>query len=304
MRFRNCITLVLLLLFSGCATSAPSPREIPARDPRLDNFQRAAKLPWTDNGHCVAHEAANEWPVLAERCFHALERDRVRFRDITRKCALASVDAAGPAAMALCVFAAPELVAGAVVVIGAVVVAAAIQEGIDAYHRNASRGRAQPKPQARPSGEHEPVTEREPTPKGSRTGDFFPPPPEIKPRRPTCEPIPVPHAGADAPHNECADKFPPNRYLGMDVIVGGERFDALQVGVRALWEIKTHRFDTYPDFIREREVEKDLAQIERERRAAAACGYDFVMGVSTQAHKDALLAIVPSLKIVVTGCKR
>jgi hypothetical protein len=114
----------------------------------------------------------------------------------------------------------------------------------------------------------------------------------------------VRHAGEDVPHNECADKFPPNRYPGMDVFVGGERFDALQVGVRVLWEIKTHRFDTYPDFIRRREIEKELEQIEKERSAAEACGYDFIIGVSTQAHKEALLQRVQTLNIVVTGCKR
>jgi hypothetical protein len=64
------------------------------------------------------------------------------------------------------------------------------------------------------------------------------------------------------------------------------------------------RFDTYNAFIRDREIEKELEQIEKERKAAAACGYDFIIGVSTQAHKEALLAVVRSLKVVVTGCKR
>jgi hypothetical protein len=90
----------------------------------------------------------------------------------------------------------------------------------------------------------------------------------------------------------------------MDVFVGGERFDALQVGVRVLWEIKTHRFNTYPDFIRRREIEKELEQIEKDRSAAEACGYDFIIGVSTQAHKEALLQADQSLNVVVTGCKR
>ena len=53
--------------------------------------------------------------------------------------------------MALCVFAAPEIVVGAVIVIGAVVVAAAIQEGINAYQRKASRERAKPKAQTQPA---------------------------------------------------------------------------------------------------------------------------------------------------------
>jgi len=114
----------------------------------------------------------------------------------------------------------------------------------------------------------------------------------------------VRHAGEDVPHNECADKFPRNRYPGMDVFVGGERFDALLVGVRVLWEIKTHRFDTYSAFIQDREIEKEYEQIRKERAAAAACGYGFVVGVSTQAHKDALIARDPSLDVVVTGCSR
>jgi hypothetical protein len=114
----------------------------------------------------------------------------------------------------------------------------------------------------------------------------------------------VPHAGEDAPHNQCADKFPPNRYPGKDVLVGGKRFDALQVGVRVLWEIKTHRFDTYNAFIRRMTILEEVPLLQEERNIAAACGYDFVIGVSTQAHKEALLAEDQSLNIVVTGCKR
>jgi hypothetical protein len=82
------------------------------------------------------------------------------------------------------------------------------------------------------------------------------------------------------------------------------RFDALQAGARVLWEIKTHRFDTYPDFIQDQEIEKEIEQLREERQAAQACGYDFVVGVSTQAHKDALLRADRFLKVVVTGCKR
>ncbi|KFE69047.1 hypothetical protein DB31_6949 [Hyalangium minutum] len=88
------------------------------------------------------------------------------------------------------------------------------------------------------------------------------------------------------------------------MLVGGVRFDALQVGVRRLWEIKTHQFDTYPAFIRRQEIEKEMEQIVEERRAAAACGYDYMIGVSTQAHKDALLQRDDTLHIVVTGCQR
>ncbi len=134
---------------------------------------------------------------MAERCYHALDHDRVRFNDPTGRCAVASA-----------------------------------QDGF-------------------PPVPTEPL-ERE--------------------RRPERRPVPVPHAGKDAPHNECADTFPPNRYPGMDVRVNGIRFDALQVGVRVPWEIKAHRFDTYNGFIREREIEKELEQLAQERDAALACG--------------------------------
>jgi Family of unknown function (DUF6310) len=303
MRLRTCSAPLLLLLLSACATMDPASGEMEAPSPRLANLQRAALYPWTDDGHCVVQEASNEWPLLAERCFHALERDRVMFRDVTGRCAVAYAGAAAPAAVALCVFAAPEIIAGAVIVMGAVVVAAAIQEGIDAYERNASRERAKPKVQTRPSNQQEPVTNREPAPKGLGP-DWVPPASSDPMERPECKPIPVPHAGKDDPHNECADKFPPNRYPGMDVLVNGIRFDALQVGVRVLWEIKTHRFDTYNAFIQRQEIEKEYEQIKKERAAAAACGYGFVIGVSTEAHKTALEFKAPELEIVVTGCKR
>ena len=81
MRFRACIAL--LLFVSACATSAPSPREPVARDPRLANLQRAATLPWTDGGRCAVREASEPWPVLVERCFHALDHDRIEFHDPT-----------------------------------------------------------------------------------------------------------------------------------------------------------------------------------------------------------------------------
>ncbi|WP_342742384.1 DUF6310 domain-containing protein [Stigmatella aurantiaca] len=186
--------------------------------------------------------------------------------------------------------------------IGAVVVAAAIQEEIDAYQRNAARERAKPTTQTRPAKEL--LANRAPKPKGSPTGDIFPPISSDPRERPECKPIPVRHAGEDVPHNECADKFPPNRYPGMDVFVGGERFDALQVSVRVLWEIKTHQFDSYNDFIRDREIEKEIKQLTKERDAARACGYDFIVGVSSAAHRLALLKQEPTFKIVVTRCKR
>ncbi|MDC0708836.1 DUF6310 domain-containing protein [Stigmatella sp. ncwal1] len=146
--------------------------------------------------------------------------------------------------------------------------------------------------------------EANPTPERSRANRRDPPAPVTAERRPECEPIPVPHAGEDDSHNECADRFPPNRYPGMDVLVGGKRFDALQVGVHVLWEIKTHRFETYSGFLRGQVIRDQVVELVEARNIAAACGYGFVVGVSTQAHKDALEAAEPALTIVVTGCKR
>jgi hypothetical protein len=156
-----------------------------------------------------------------------------------------------------------------------------------------------------PSAQMQQDPDVNPAPERSRANRRDPPVPvTMERRRSECEPIPVPHAGGDAPHNECADKFPPNRYPGKDVLVSGKRFDALQVGVRVLWEIKTDQFDTYTDFLREQVVRDQAAKMREERTIAAACGYGFVVGVSTEAHRTALEFEAPELEIVVTGCKR
>ncbi|MBJ6764705.1 hypothetical protein JGU66_28385 [Myxococcaceae bacterium JPH2] len=303
MQLRACIALLLFL--SACATSAPSQRESAERNPRLANLRRAATLPWTDGGRCVVREASYPWPVLVERCYRTLDQDRVEFHDLTGRCTVASADAAA-VGIGFCVLAAPEIALGAVMVLGVVVIGVAIQEALDAYELR----HAYPEEAGTSQGTKVAIREAEalhkpkPEPRGQ---DWQPPvPPGLVDRagRASCEPVPVPHAGGDDLHDACADKVPPNRYPGMDVLVGGVRFDALQVGVRVPWEIKTHRFDTYNEFVRNRETEKEIEQLRNERSAAQACSYDFVVGVSTQPHKDALFELDPSLKIVVTGCKR
>ncbi|RKH60522.1 hypothetical protein D7W81_25420 [Corallococcus aberystwythensis] len=305
MRFRACIALLLFL--SACASSTPSPNERGTRSQRLANLQRAATLPWTDGGRCVVREASQPWPALVERCYRTLDHDRLAFHDTTGRCTVASADAAA-VGIGFCVLAAPEIALGAVIVLGVVVIGVAIKEALDAYElRHAypeesgtSRGTKVASREA--EAQREPKLKPEPAAQDRQPP--VPPAPVDRTGRASCEPVPVPHAGEDDPHNECADKFPPNRYPGMDVLVGGVRFDALQVGVRKLWEIKTHRFDLYSDFVRDREIEKEIKQLEAERRAAAACGYQFVVGVSTQIHKDALLQADQSLRVVVTGCRR
>ncbi|WP_368738477.1 DUF6310 domain-containing protein [Corallococcus exiguus] len=245
--------------------------------------------------------------MLVERCYPALDQDRVEFHDTTGRCTVASADAA-TLGLGLCVLAAPEIAVGAVIVLGVVVVAVAIKEEFDAYElrhlypeeAGASRGTKVAPREA--VAKRKP--ELEPEPAGKNWKPPVPPVPVDRTRRASCEPVPVPHAGEDDAHNECADKFPPNRYPGNDVLVNGKRFDALQVGVRVLWEIKTYQFDTYSDYLRERVVEQQVEEFQEDRNLAEACGYRFVVGVSSAAHKEALLRLDSSLQIVVTGCKR
>ena len=194
MRLRACAALLLFL--SACATAAPSPQaQGPAtRNPRVANFQRAATLPWADGGRCVVREASKEWAVLVEQCYHALDHDRIEFRDVTGRCSVAS---AGAAALGLgvCILIAPEIAVGSVIVVGVVVVAVAIKEELDAYRR-ASRERAKPETQTRPSNEQERLTHRKPNPEPSGQ-DWLPPvptEPSERDRRPECRPVPVPRA--------------------------------------------------------------------------------------------------------------
>jgi hypothetical protein len=298
------------VLLSACATTEISLKSQTPGNLRLANLRRAAALPWTDDGHCVVREAANEWPVLAERCFHALDHKRVRFSDVTKRCAVAQVGAAALGGVGLCILAGPEI-AGAVVVIGVVVVAGAIVEELYAYAR---RGRPAPEAEAvreavksapQPQSTREPVANHRPKPEGSSLGpDWLPPGSLERDGRPECKPIPVPHLGGDYPHNKCADTVPPNRYPGMDVLVGGIYYDALQVGVRVLWEIKTEKFDTYSLFLQKEVVKKESPKLREERKIAVECGYDFIVGVSSAAHKAALERMDNTLKIVITGCPR
>lgn len=132
--------------------------------------------------------------------------------------------------------------------------------------------------------------------------DKAPSPPVASRRRPECEPQPTPHRGGDALHNWCADTVPPNRFPGHDVLVNGKRFDALQVGADTLWEIKTDRFDTYAPYLRDQVIRNQVPELKRERDIARDCGYHFTIGVSSAAHKAALLKQDITLDIFVTRC--
>ncbi|RKG93094.1 DUF6310 domain-containing protein [Corallococcus terminator] len=300
--------LVLLLLSVACATTESRSRPPAVRTVRLGNLQRAAALPWTDDGRCVVQEASQPWPGVVERCFHALDTRRIRFRDTARRCSVASADAATLEMMVgVCLLTQPELVVGAVVVIGLVVVAVAIHEEIEAYelrHSFPEEGSLEDaEPEAMPVAQ-ESGTQRKPVPDPSPAGqDLFPPGPprdsDPRERRPECAPQPVPHLGGDALHNMCADRVPLNGFPGFDVLVNGKRFDALQSRVRVLWEIKTDNFETYPSDLREIVLRKQARELRRERELAEACGFDFRIGVRSAAHEKALRDQDPTFKIVV-----
>lgn len=298
MRLHACAALLLLL--AACATSVPRPRERVSRNPRIANLQRAATLPWTDGGQCAVREASQPWPLLAERCFADLDHDRVRFNDLTRRCAVASADAAA-LGIGLCVLAAPEIVMGTVIVLGVVVVGVVIKEALDAYElRGSSTEEVEPAPQTKPASQ-EPSANRKPKPEPSGQ-DWFPPGPTEpleRERRPECRSVPVPHRGGNDPHNNCADLIPQNSFPGWDVLVNGKQFDALVLVARTLWDIKTDDFDKHSRRSQRFFIEMKLPEIRRERRLAEECGYKFVVGVRSEAHKAALKLADPTLEVVV-----
>ncbi|HZH13518.1 MAG TPA: DUF6310 domain-containing protein [Archangium sp.] len=303
----------------GGQEAAAAERGSAGEDLVLANLRRAVKLPWTDGGRCVVEEAGQPWADLVERCFYALDHERVRFRDPTGRCSVASAGA-GALGIGLCVLAAPEIALGAVVVAGVVVVGFAISEALEAYEK---RGRPQvrppptlPVPETRPVPEARPVPETKPAPpelkkkrrpKTKPAGEDWPPGPGPEPtdreRERRCEAIPVPHKGGNKAHNTCADWYPPNRWPGKDAEVGGKSFDALQVGVRVLWEIKVEYFDGYSDFLKDITVKREIKELTAYREIAEACGYAFRVGVISEAHKAALLEEDDNFDIVVTGCK-
>jgi len=299
----------LLIVLSACATPvrpparAPVPQDSTVTHLPLSNLRRALALPWKDEGRCVAAAANNPWRVVAERCFHELDREKVRFQDVKHRCPVASVDAAEMQAMVgFCLLVQPELVVGAVVVVSAFVVAVAIVQAIDAYELNqreeAARKRQVRPPVLNPSPERapDPSPEPEPSPLGP---DFIPLSPDSTERRPECKPKPVPHRGGNNKSNTCADKVPGNAFPGWDVLVNGKQFDALQSAERMLWEVKLYNFDDYPPAFQEFLIKEKVEELRDERDIAKACGYDFTVGVTSAAHQKALLeASRFSLKVV------
>ena len=286
-------SLALLFLLSACATAKPSPEVSRAPDTRLANLQRAAALPWTDDGRCVVQYASGPWATVVERCFHALDTSRVRFHDTERRCPVASADAASLQMMVgMCLLVQPQLALGAVVVIGAVVVAVAIHEQLKAYELRGGRPkRPRPAPVTKPVAEpasQAPMEDPAPDPRTSPPRRDPPIFVDDGPKRIKCVAVPVPHLGGDALHDRCADAVPLNGFPGRDVLIDGKRFDAVQFGTRTLWEVKTDNFDSYPEPFQEIVAKKQVPELRRERDLARACGFDFRIGVRSAKHKKAL----------------
>ncbi|WP_240486805.1 DUF6310 domain-containing protein [Hyalangium minutum] len=137
-----------------------------------------------------------------------------------------------------------------------------------------------------------------PAPERSRS-NRDPPAPVAPEPRPECIPHIKPHLGGDPLHNQCADNVPQNGVPGFDALVNGKHFDALQIRAGVLWEVKTDNFDTYAVALQEIVIEKQVLELQRERDLARACGYAFVVGVRSDAHRKALRDADPSLNIVV-----
>ncbi|ATB28099.1 DUF6310 domain-containing protein [Melittangium boletus] len=244
--------------------------------------------------------------MLAERCFHALDHDRLEFHDTTGRCAVAST---GAAAMGLgvCVLAAPELVVGAVIVAGVVVVGFAIKEALDAYELSwGDPEKGRPAPETRPVPETKPAPPKpspKKRPKPEPKGPDFPPvgPTEVteRERRPECKPQRVPPKGGNRLHNQCADGIKFNAYRGANALVNGKAFDALQVVAGVLWEVKTDNFGSYPPELQNIVIRKNVHDFLIERELARACGFDFRVGVRSATHKAMLEIEEPQLQGVI-----
>lgn len=299
----------LLLLLAACVT-APREKAWGGQSPRLANLQRAAALPWTDDGRCVVQEASRPWPVVVERCFHTLDTRRVRFHDVQHQCPVAMADAASVEMLVgICLLSQPEIVVGAVLVTGLVVMALAIHDALEeSTHGRYAQPEEEPsqddtRPESGPQvAEAERLAPRR-QPDGSPSGGDRPPPvpPELlepRERRPECLPVRVKPKGGNRLHNQCADGVPGNTFRGANALVNGKAFDALQPATRTLWEVKTTAIETYSPFLRQTELATQVEEGRRESGLAEACGYHFVIGVRTQAHKAMLEELLPNFDIV------
>jgi uncharacterized protein DUF6310 len=116
---------------------------------------------------------------------------------------------------------------------------------------------------------------------------------------PRCKPVPVKHLGGNDPHNKCADLMPNNSFPGWDVFVNGKNFDALQLATRTLWDVKTDDFDKHSSRSQDFLARVKLPELQREDRLARQCGYNFIVGVTSAAHKAMLFNLDRTRKVLV-----
>lgn len=119
-------------MVASCTTTrgrgvAESYQPASVAESRIVNLERAARLPWVDEGACAVREAAGEWKKLVERCFYALDHSRIQFRDVEGRCPVATADAATIQGMVgICLLIQPEVAVAAVIIVGAVIIGSAI----------------------------------------------------------------------------------------------------------------------------------------------------------------------------------
>ncbi|WP_346729766.1 MULTISPECIES: DUF6310 domain-containing protein [Corallococcus] len=188
---------------------------------------------------------------------------------------------------------------GAVIVIGVLVVAVAIKEALADYEMKGTWPQEEVVTSTKPVLPAA-IAHRKPKPEPSAQDVFPPAPPDSLDyeRRPECKPIPGPPRGGNEPHNECADGVPGNAFSGLNVLVNGKYFDALVPAIRTLWEVKTDDFEKQSPRSQDFFVKMKLPELRREKALARACGYDFIIGVRSKAHKQALLRADRTLNVV------
>ncbi|NRD58859.1 hypothetical protein HQQ75_37715 [Corallococcus exiguus] len=83
------------------------------------------------------------------------------------------------------------------------------------------------------------------------------------------------------------------------MFINGKHYDALVLSRRTLWEVKTDDFEKHSPRSRNFFVSMKLPELQREAKLARECGYDFAIGVRSEAHRTALKIADPSLHVVI-----
>lgn len=82
---RGAIAAVLAGLLSRAGPQIRVSSTVSPEPTRLENLQRAAQYPWTDEGACVVRESWGDWKTLVERCYFVLDHSRMRFQEVDHR---------------------------------------------------------------------------------------------------------------------------------------------------------------------------------------------------------------------------